>query len=420
MKPIFFVKTTIYLIYRRLLVFSRDKVDIAITFGQTPLMAISFFLVFQKIVVPGSKPDSFQYLRSYNTPDVIVFLAILSAVWFGFSKAIIEIPKQINYYNQESLSFLSDSQFIISHYIALSIICLFQIIIFSLTFNLLFVFIPMYMSNELTVRVFVLIFIKTTALFWLISLASLATAMFISFYTKSISAANAILPFIIIVQILFGGSIIQPLVSMNNSVYQISQSMASRWGYEASCLLYENILPKQLKEKSFKKKIITKDLKHTGYENFKVYYKNIRSFQNNSVKMINLLFQETLREDAEIYSATLNENEQAFINKLRKVNYQIDKINLPDNIEKFTYYQFVYIDFNNKLSKLFEKILNKKQNDMSTDEKELFDWMKSKYPKIKLFRDINYNHCILILFIHIIIFLALFRLNYFFRRLAMF
>jgi len=406
--------TIFYLIYRRLLVFTRDKVDVIITFGQTPLMALAFFLVFQKIVIQGSTPELFQYIRTYNAPDVIVFLAVLSSVWFGFSKAIIEIPKQMIFYKQESLSFLSDTQFIISHYVALSIICLFQVIIFSVSFNTLFVFIPNVIAKEFSIQMFLSIFFKSTLLFWLISLTSISTAMFISFYTKSISAANAIFPFIIILQILFGGSLIQPLTKMNDSIYNISNVMVSRWGYEATCLLYEDMLPKQSKDKN----IISDKLKYVGTDQYEVYYENLRLLQKETNEIIKRVLQESLQDAVDTYYSVSNDqDEQAFISKLQKTNFQLDKINLPDNFEQFQFYTHTVSIIKNEMEDL---VLNnysyKPASIMTPKELQLWEWMIMKYPKVKLFRDINFNYCILMLFIHIAIFFTLLRINYFIKR----
>ncbi len=52
-------------------------------------------------------------------------------------------------------------------------------------------------------------------LMWLTAVASIAVAMLISMFTHSRAAANAILPFLLIVQILFAGSVIKPVIYMS-------------------------------------------------------------------------------------------------------------------------------------------------------------------------------------------------------------
>ncbi len=227
------LKQTLNLTFRKLLVFWRDKSDVGITFGQAPLMAIAFFFVFQSLSDKGL--SFFQHLREYSKPDVIIFLAVLSAVWFGSSKAISEIPSSKIFYHQERLSFLNNFAFIISRFLSLSVITLVQVILFASVFHLVFVVIPVS-------KFCFLLFAKSVILLWLISVASVSFHMGISFFIRSASAANAILPFMIILQILLGGSLIQPLIKMKPYVYVASWFMTSRWGFEASALLFEKNL----------------------------------------------------------------------------------------------------------------------------------------------------------------------------------
>jgi len=91
--PTSHIKCIVTLSKRNLLRFYRDKMDLGITFCQAPILAIAFFLVFQNIVTIGES-KFFQPLRDYLTGDtvaIIIFLAVLTAIWFGTSKAITEI-----------------------------------------------------------------------------------------------------------------------------------------------------------------------------------------------------------------------------------------------------------------------------------------------------------------------------------------
>ncbi len=238
--PKSFLKQIFYLTHRRLLTFFRDKADVAITLGQAPLMALAFFLVFSTLEIKALS-DFFQPLRRYTAPDIIIFLAVIAAVWFGFDKAISEIPSSKIFYNQESLTFLSNPAFIISRFTALSIITFGQVLLFAIFFHTEFIVIPNFMhhsADPFLSKFAVILLMKFIILLWLTSVASVAMAMVISFFIPSSSAAKAILPFIIILQILFGGSRIQPLYR-SDIVYGFSQTMVSRWGFEAAVLLFE-------------------------------------------------------------------------------------------------------------------------------------------------------------------------------------
>lgn len=247
----------IKLVQRRLLVFYRDKTDFYITFGQAPVLVAAFFLVFNQIITLDQS-SLFSPLRSYlsdDTVSLIIFLAVLTAVWFGTSKAIIEIPSSKILYRQEHLSFLNNTDYILSIFISLSLIAFVQILLFVVGFYFLFVFIPAIVNpfetgltlSEAGAVSFIdtlmpVFLIKFIALMWVIAMASIALALFISVFISTPSAASAILPFVLIVQILMSGSAIQPIKNMNEGVRFASNFMVSRWGFEATVLLFEKEL----------------------------------------------------------------------------------------------------------------------------------------------------------------------------------
>jgi hypothetical protein len=82
----------------------------------------------------------------------------------------------------------------------------------------------------------------SSLLLWLIAIASIAVAMFVSTFIRTRSAAKAILPFVLIIQILLGGSIIKQVISMTPVVHAIANFMVSRWSFEAAALLFEKKL----------------------------------------------------------------------------------------------------------------------------------------------------------------------------------
>lgn len=245
------------LVQRRLLIFYRDKTDFYITFGQAPALVAAFFFVFNEIITVDNH-SFFIPLRNYlngDTVSLIVFLAVLTSVWFGTSKAILEIPNSKNLYQQERLSFLKNSDYLLSIFISLSLITFVQVFLFVVGFYLLFILIPAYIdplatgliiSERETISFFdpimPLFLIKFIVLMWFISVASVALAMFISVFIATPSAASAILPFVLIVQILMSGSAIKPIIEMNSGVRLASSFMISRWGFESVLLLFEQNL----------------------------------------------------------------------------------------------------------------------------------------------------------------------------------
>lgn len=263
------------LVKRRLLIFFRDRSDLYITLLQAPLIVFAFFFVFQNIVNVRENPVAASTpLRNYLTGDtvsLVIFLVVLSAIWFGTSKAIIELPSQKALFNQEKLSFLRKTDYIIATFIALSLIVFFQVFLFSVFFHALFYSIPAYInpfetglilkedeiqSVNISSILNVTLFIKLLLLMWLIAVASISVAILLSIFLPTRAAANAILPFVLILQILMGGSIIKSVVEMRPSVKFVSNFMVSRWGFEAAILLFEKELyynmPRYQKEHSGK------------------------------------------------------------------------------------------------------------------------------------------------------------------------
>lgn len=239
---------------RRLLAFYRDKMDVAITFAQAPLLALVFFFVFQEVITHGYT-EWFQPFRSYTTANILIFIAVLTAVWFGASKAIVEIPASQVLYHQERLSFLRPLDFLLSSFIALALIALAQVILFTLTFHLLFVVIPALLhpfeTGLITEKgqrlswleaLLPLLWLKFTLVLWLTAVVAVATAMLVSVFVKTRAAATAVLTFLMIVQMLLGGSLIKTVITMNEPVRWVASLMASRWGFEAASLHFEQEL----------------------------------------------------------------------------------------------------------------------------------------------------------------------------------
>src|SRR5262249_5607445 len=135
---------------RRLMAFWRDKTEVWTTLGQAPVIASGFFFVFQAIITVEGESSFAQPLRSYASPSTIIFLGVLSVIWFGSSKSIVEIPGSLTYYHQERLSFLNDLDFIVSRWAALVVITMGQVLLFGVTYYLFFMAIPAWTAPHAT------------------------------------------------------------------------------------------------------------------------------------------------------------------------------------------------------------------------------------------------------------------------------
>lgn len=362
------------LVQRRLLTFYRDKRDLSITFGQAPILAIAFFFVFQNIVTALGKVESwFQPLRDYLTTDtvsIIVFLAVLTSIWFGSSKAIVEIPRSKILYQQERLSFLDNFNYIISIFITLSIIVLGQVLLFSVTFYSLFVFLPTWFqpygtglvvssseSVSFLTALMPLLLLKFVLLMWLIAVASISVAMFISMFTSSQAAANAILSFLLIIQILFAGSVIKPVINMTPAIQAFSNIIVSRWGFEAIVLLFERDLNMSMLRRDndtiFAAFHFTKGLRKVNAKDYLTQIKNrdleylinspstIKTLRSAIEEAANGLLMKSEFSDSETDKLTKAESD--YINKLQKAKWNIKEFSnevMPERLLQNTLKQF--------------------------------------------------------------------------------
>ncbi|OQW89664.1 MAG: hypothetical protein BWK78_07400 [Thiotrichaceae bacterium IS1] len=254
------------LVQRRLLSFYRDKSDLQVTLLQPPVLALAFFMVFQKLVTIG-ETVYFQHLRNYLTPgpgpSILIFLVVLTVIWFGISKAIVEISNTRTLYQQERLTFLKDFDYLFATFISLSLIVGLQVILFSLSFHLLFVSVPAWLhpldsqlvgtKDAVTLWMVLMpkLFVILTALLWLTAVSAVALAMLVSIFVKTQMAAVTVMTFVMIIQLLLGGSIVKPIKDMHGAVRTTTTIMPSRWGLEGAIILFDKFLAGSNVEFSF-------------------------------------------------------------------------------------------------------------------------------------------------------------------------
>ncbi|MDM8564552.1 ABC transporter permease [Candidatus Halobeggiatoa sp. HSG11] len=400
------------LIYQRLQTFYRNKMDLAITFGQAPLLGIAFFFLFQYIVTIG-EVSFFPPLREYLTPNtasIIIFLAVLTSVWFGSSKAIVEIQADKILHQQEYLSFLNNFNYLLSIFISLSIIVFIQVLLFAITFHSLFIFLPawfqpydtgllteVYKFESVTLLTAFMpkLFIQFMLLLWLTAIAAIAVAMFVSMFMPSRSAANTILPYILIVQILFAGSIISPVIYMTPTIQTVANLTVSRWGFEAALLLFERdlniLMPRYANDDTnfapFSFNYGLRKLDTRGYV-AQVAVKNVKILNNNPETA--KIWRDSLQEASEklkYLSEDISEVENQYINKLGAVQWDIEKLaelTIPPRLLEDAKKQFHY-----KYSHFLETLISKVDEGKILTEYSIWQDMVRADPNLKLFRRIT-------------------------------
>jgi hypothetical protein len=85
------------------------------------------------------------------------------------------------------------------------------------------------------------LWIILTALLWLTAISAIALAMLVSVFVKT-RAAVTVMTFVMIIQLLLGGSIVKPVKEMHSVVQISSNLMSSRWGLEGAIILFDKLL----------------------------------------------------------------------------------------------------------------------------------------------------------------------------------
>ncbi len=236
------------LLRRRALRQLRDRQDLFVTLAQGPLIALLFFVVF---LVVGSVDEIAIPLQAYGImrgQQAIVFLAVITAVWFGASRGVVELPSSWSTFDYERLSFLRPGTFVVPRFVVLAIVVLLQVGLFGGTLSLLYlvgpaIWHPDYFAGSAggvfsAVSQASLAGLAFTGVLALTGVAALSTAMFLGSLVGSRRSAVAMLPMLLVVQSLLAGYQ-PPLDQMWTPVRAAAEAMASLHGFEAATMVLE-------------------------------------------------------------------------------------------------------------------------------------------------------------------------------------
>jgi hypothetical protein len=219
----------------------RDRAGTAIMFLQAPIIGLMLVMVFfgQKASVPYWCLGALQELSARHnmsatttsnllnemkpTADhtAAMFFVVVSCVWFGTSNAAREIVTERAIYLRERMVNLNLFNYVMSKYIILSFVCVFQcavllgIVFFALGF-------------EGGVMAYLWELVN------LIALAMNATALglLLSTVVASAEAAMALTPIALIPQVVLGGLMVP--MTTNPSLKWLMYVMPARWGFQGS------------------------------------------------------------------------------------------------------------------------------------------------------------------------------------------
>ncbi len=190
----------------------KDRVNTAILMVQAPVIGGILALVYAATMGSGS------YFDSLARGPSALFLLVASAVWFGCSNSAREIVSEQAIYRRERMVNLTIRGYTLSKLAVLGLVCAAQCLVL-----LAIVYLPLQLEGSFLVMYGILL---------LTSLVGLGMGLTLSAVVASGEAAVALVPLILIPQIILGG-VIMPIHELQPATRILSNLMAARWGYEA-------------------------------------------------------------------------------------------------------------------------------------------------------------------------------------------
>ena len=226
---------------------TRDRAGAVIMFLQAPVIGIMLAFVFvgqkesvpfwclgalqelgKKIQQPGATSSDL-LARMLPTTDqtAAMFFVVVSAVWFGTSNSAREIVTERAIYMRERMVNLGLFNYVLSKYIILTLVCIFQctlllgIVFFTLGFH----------GGPLA-------FLAELAVIVAVSMNATALGLLLSTVVDSAEAAMSLTPIALIPQVVLGGLMVP--MTTNPMLKPLMYIMPARWGFEGS-IAYERM-----------------------------------------------------------------------------------------------------------------------------------------------------------------------------------
>lgn len=207
--PRFSVRQWWTLCRRYLAIKLKDRIGMAILLVQAPIIALLVDLVF--LARAEGVMNRLQF-----TPYAL-FLLVIAAIWFGCSNAAREIVSEQAIYRRERMVNLSISSYVLSKFTVLGALCLMQcVVLLAMAYVVLD-----FHGNPLF----------HLAILWSSAMCGVGMGLFLSALVRTNEAAMALVPLLLIPQIILGGAIM-PITEMNSVTWGLSQATVSRWAFE--------------------------------------------------------------------------------------------------------------------------------------------------------------------------------------------
>lgn len=195
----------------------RDRKFIRSALIQVPVLGLFTAILFSSTIFVTPPPANFA-----GKSAQLVFLMVTIAIWLGSINAAREIVKERNVLDRELAIGVRLPAYLASKLVVLLVFAAIQIVLFAL---IVLVLRPLHES-----AVIVLEF-----LFALVLVGSIAVllGLLVSAWSSSEDQATAIIPLLLVPQLLFGGAIVQ-FKEMQTVVKALSVVVPSRWGFAAA------------------------------------------------------------------------------------------------------------------------------------------------------------------------------------------
>ncbi|MEM6455788.1 MAG: ABC transporter permease, partial [Acidobacteriota bacterium] len=209
--PSFQLHQLVTLCRRYLTIKRKDTVGTAILLAQAPIIGLLVNMVFAGL-------DTGAMNRLEFMPFAL-FILVISSIWFGCSNAAREIVSEQAIYKRERMVNLSILAYVGSKFAVLAALSLGQcVMLLTMTY---------FMLDMVGNPLFHLITL------WMCALAGTSLGLLLSAFVRTTPAALALVPLLLIPQVILGGAIM-PIARMETPSWLASQTKIIRWGVEAA------------------------------------------------------------------------------------------------------------------------------------------------------------------------------------------
>ncbi len=207
----------------------KDRINTAILLIQAPIIAILLVFLF------SGEGESFHQ----EHPNILLFILVISSMWFGIINAVKEIVSEKAIYERERLIGLKLFPYIFSKFLILAVLSLIQVSILLAIIKLSPITLDLNFFNLL-----ILIFVT--------ALTGVSIGLLTSAVASSVSQALSLVPIILLPMIIFGGGMI-PVNKLSSkpeifNAYTVSFAMPTRWALEESIRIFDKKYTDKLRE----------------------------------------------------------------------------------------------------------------------------------------------------------------------------